>query len=386
MMTTLKQKTTCLKTVTIGLMLVVCAICLGSGESYGKEIVADYRKWEAVGGRAADESINLMRKAGSAPQRKNLIVLTNGGYAEVNGASTQGVLDGVSRGTGVTRGRNSLVEVHSAPWKPLWFAVYDKESGLCAYLQLNPSGMERDENPAEMPCRALFSIRVVEKVNAQYLYEHPTEFEAKCARKIFGGNEFRIVTIANAISEGAPSYVVRVLEFHDHFCPGVTSGIIMVNYLKRYFPPDPQGQYFVHAVEPWCKEDAFLVLLNVTPGKRSYAAYHPTKADKERVVASARDAATIVYRKNGDTKKWEGLVLAFRWPETGCRKTENRFINKLCEDLWFLKNLHRPDDFVKVVKRFELPEGVSPRDWARPGADPLEKLGLLKEERNVKNL
>ena len=103
------------------------------------------------------------------------------------------------------------------------------------------------------------------------------------------------------------------------------------------------------------------------------------------MVASARDAATIVYRKNGDTKKWEGLVLAFRWPETGCRKIKSRFTNKLCADLWYLKNLDRPDDFVKVVKRFELPEGVSPRDWARPGTDPLEKLGLLKEEKNGKN-
>ena len=234
--TPLKQKTTYLKTAATALILMVCAICLGSGESYGKGNSADYRKWETVGKRAADEAIRLMQKTDKAPQSENLIVLTNGGYAEVNGASTHGVLDGVASVTGATRGRNSLVEIHSAPWIPLWFAVYDRESGLCAYLQLNPSSMDRDKNPAEIPCRALFSVRVVERINAQYLYKHPAEFEATCARKVFGGNEFRIVTIANAIAEGAPPYVVRVFEFHDHFCPGVTSGIIMTNYLKRHFP------------------------------------------------------------------------------------------------------------------------------------------------------
>jgi len=374
-----KKKTRWLKTAATSSVLAVCTLFFSSPYCYGNTPAADYATWETVGKRAADEAISLMRQTGKAPQKGNLIVLTNGGYAEVNGASTQGILDGLSLVTGASRGRHTLVEIHSAPWTPLWCAIYDKGSGLCAYFQIDPSAMDKKANPTEMSCSKLFCVRAVERVNAEYLYKHATKFKAACARRVFGGNEFRIITIVNAIAEGAPAYAVRVFEFHDHFCPGVTSGILMVNYLKKHFPAEAGRRYFVHAVEPWCKEDAFLVLLNATPGKRSYAVDHPTKTDKERVVSSAKGAATIVYRKKGDAKNWEGLVLAFQWSETGCPKTENRFLDKLCEDLWYLKRLEKPEDFVRVIKTFELPEGVSPKDWARPGVDPLKQLRLLRK-------
>jgi len=360
-------------------VLAVCVLIFSTHHCYGQNLGADEEIWETVGKRAAKESISLISKsANKSPQKQDLIVLTNGGYAEVKGGSTQGVLDGLSAVTGASRGRNTLVEIHSAPWIPLWFAVCDKASGNCAYLQLNPSAMDNTPNPAEMPASALFSMRAVEKVDAKHLYEHADECKEKFGQKMFGGNEFRIVTIANAIAQGASTCVVRAFEFHDHFCPGVTSGILMANYLKRDFTPLSGGSYFVHTVDPWCKEDALLVLLNATPGKRAYAVSFPSKADKERRIPEARDAATIVYRENREKKIWEGQVLAFLWPETGCPKTENPFIDKLCADLWYLKHLDKPEKFVKVVKAFELPEGVSPRDWARPGMDPLKELGLLQ--------
>ena len=54
-------------------------------------------------------------------------------------------------------------------------------------------------------------------------------------------------------------------------------------------------------------------------------------------------------------------------------------IDKLCADLWFLKQMDTPEKFVKVIKKFELPEGVTPRDWARPGVVPMAKLQLLRD-------
>jgi len=375
----LKRKSGYSKMGAVVVILTACALFLGSGASYGKNHASDYEKWDTVGKRAADESLSLMSKKGKVPQKGKLVVLTNAGYAEVNGASTQGALDGLTCVTGATRGRHSLVEIHSAPWTPLWFAVYDKASGFCSYLQVDPSATKKQTDISAIPLSDLFYIRSLEKINADYLYGHATEFKEKLAKKVFGGNEFRIVSIANGIAEGAPAYAVRVLEFHDHFCPGVASGILMANYLKRHFKPEPGGRYFVHTVEPWCKEDAMLVLLNATPGKRGYAASYPTKADKSRLVPEARGAATIVYRRNNATKTWEGLVLAFEWPETTCPKTGNPVVDKLCADLWYLKRLEAPEDFVKLIKAFELPQGVSPKDWARPGVDPLRQLGLLQE-------
>jgi formylmethanofuran dehydrogenase subunit E-like metal-binding protein len=351
-------------------------ICFGSDTKIERQPLSAYEKWEAMGKYAADASLNLIEKLAVVPHSGNLIVLTNAGYAEVNGLSTQGAIDGIASVTGVSRGRNTLVEIHSAPWKPLWFAVYDKGSGFCAYLQIDSSEAAKMAKGSATASPGLFSIKATERIDAGYLYEHSAKYKTKFDSKVFGGNEFRIITIANAVAAGAPAYTVRAFEFHDHYCPGVTSGILTANYLKANFPPGKSG-YFVYSVDPWCKEDALLVLLNATPGKKAYVVTYPSDADKAKWVSEAKDAATIVYRQNEKTQKWEGLILGFEWAETSCPKTGNSIVDKLCADLWYLERIEKPEEFVKVIKAFEMPDGISPRDWARPGVDPLKRLGLI---------
>jgi formylmethanofuran dehydrogenase subunit E-like metal-binding protein len=359
------------------MILAAKGICFGSDAKIEKQSVSVYEKWESVGRTAADTSLNLIKGAAAAPQTEDLIVLTNAGYTEVNGVPTQGALDGIAAVTGVSRGRNTLVEVHSTPCASLWFAVYDKGSGYCVYLQVDSSEVSKMNKGSATALPGLFNVSSIERIDAGYLFDRPSQYKAKFDNKVFGGNEFRVVSIANAVAAGAPPYAVRAFEFHDHYCPGVTSGIIMARYLKAHFPPGKSG-YFVHALEPWCKEDALLVLLNATPGKRSYAVSYPTDVDLARRTPEAKNASTIVYRQNDQTQRWEGLILAFEWAETSCSKTDNMIIDKLCVDLWYLKRMKRPEEFVKVVKTFELPDGVSPKDWARPGVDPLKMLGLVE--------
>ncbi len=332
-----------------------------------------YDSWSAIGKVAAERALGMIKRAGATPAKGNLVVITNAGYAEVKGSSTQAALDGLSDAAGASRGRNTLVEVHSSPWSPLWFAVYDKASGNCAYLEVNPDVAELSKDASN-----LFKVSAIEKIDAERLYKNADDYKAIFKEKIFGGNEFRIITIANAVSKGAPNAVVRAFEFHDHYCPGVTSGVMMANYLKKNFPAGDSG-YFVHSVDPWCKEDALITLLNATPGKKGYAVSYPSDEDKKDLTEDGKKASTIVYRQNNETGIWEGMVLAFDWSaETGCEQTGNMAVDKLCADMWYLDRLDRPEDFVKVLKTFEMPKDVSPRDWARPGVDPLEKLGMKK--------
>ena len=279
------------------------------------------------------------------PTTVKLIVLTNAGYAEVNGESTQGALDGLSEITGASRGKNTLLEIHSTAWDHLWFAVYEKNSGHCAYLEIDPVKAGKVKNEKSDISPSLFKIVSMERIDAEFLYKHPSEYKEKFDARIFGGNEFRIITIANAVAADAPAYAVRTFEFHDHYCPGVTSGILMAEYLKKYFPVQ-KGGYFVHSVEPWCKEDALLVLLNATPGKKSYAVSYPNDEDKQKRTAEAKNASTIIYRQNKNTEKWEGIVLAFEMAKTSCPDTGNSVIDKLCADLWYLKHMEKPEDFV----------------------------------------
>jgi formylmethanofuran dehydrogenase subunit E-like metal-binding protein len=320
-------------------------------------------------------SIEMIQAAAAKPEKKNLIVLTNAGYAKIYGMSTQGALDGLTMATGASRGKNTLVEVHTAAWYPLWFAVYDQESGFCTYLEMDqPDGSDTQKIPGSNSPE-MFDIRTVEQIDAQYLYRHGKEFEARLAGRIFGNNAFRVITIANAVASGAPARVIRAFEFHDHYCPGVVSGIFMADYVQSHFPPGKTG-YFVHGVNPWCKEDALMVLLNATPGKKKYAVNYPSKADRANRLPEIQDAATIVYRQDDETRKWEAIILGFDWADTSCAKTGNVIIDKLCTDLWYLERIDTPEAFVKVLKTVALPDGASPMDWAGPGIDPLQKMGL----------
>lgn len=122
-----------------------------------------------------------------------------------------------------------------------------------------------------------------------------------------------------------------------------------------------------------------MVLLNATPGKKSYSIAYPTDADLERLLPDAKDASTVVYRKKRDSENWEGIVLSFKWTaDTHCPETGNGIVDKVCTGLWYIERMERPEEFITLIKSFDLPEGVSPKDWAAPGVDYMEKIGLVK--------
>lgn len=356
----------------MALVLTIYTSCSGPANLPEKNEAISMNKWELAGRMAGEKSLTLIQESNSNPEKGNLIVLTNAGYSEIGGDSTQAALDGIASVTGASRGRNTLVEIHSAPWAPLWFAVFDRKSGYCAYLEVKDSGKDIPENPDE----GIFSIMTIERIDPDYLYGHASEYKSKFDNKVFGGNEFRILTIANAIAKGAPTYLVRSVEFHDHYCPGVNSGILMANYIKKNFPPDDKG-YFIQSVTPWCKEDALQVMLNVTLGKRSYSIYHPSDSDLEARSPAFKDISTIVYRHDKKNDQWQGIALSFVWADTKSATTGNGVIDKMRDALWYMDYIEKPEGFVKVVKSFDLPTGVLPEDWARPGINPLEKLSAL---------
>jgi len=353
-------------------------VCFGQSVSDPPSSGSVYSQWKAVGQFAADLSLEMIQKAAATPDKDNLIVLANAGYAEMSGMSTQGALDGLAKVTGASRGKNTLLEIQSAAREPLWFATYDRQSGFCAYLEMKKSGTSDAESFPRTLSPEMFGIRTVERIDAPYLYQHAKAFETRLASRIFGNNAFRVITIANAVASGASARVIRALEFHDHYCPGVISGIFMAGYVQTHFPPGKSG-YFVHSVDPWCKEDALMVLLNATPGKKKYAVSYPAKADRAERLPEVETAATIVYRRDDQNQKWEGIILGFDWADTACTESGSGIIDKLCMDLWYLEQIDTPETFVKVLKTVTLPDGVSPIDWARPGTDPLKMMGLTRK-------
>lgn len=339
---------------------------------------SEYGFWQRVGAKAALKAVAMMHRNGIHLKSKYCIVMTNAGYAEIGDRSTNGALDGLSRTLGVSRGNHSLVEVHSAPGTALWFAVYDEKSGYCAYLQIDADSVGTAEHLHCAEKESLFAIKVLEQINAEHLFENAAAYAEKFNSCIFGGNEFRIVTIANAVAAGAPTCAVRSFEFHDHYCPGVASGILMALYLKTSFPLPSGGSYFIQSVSPWCKEDALVVMLNTTPGKKGYAVTYPTADDTAGWPEWARNAATIAYRKDPASGTWDGVVLGYAGGDTGCPSYGHSVIDKLCSDLWYLERLDQPEQFIKLLNEFELPAGDDPKNYARPGVDPILLLDQLK--------
>jgi len=344
---------------------VICTLFLvwAFSTCYGK--TTSYEIWYERGKLIASFSLDFLRALGTSPAGDDLVLITNAAYAQVQGESTYPVVDGLSDILGVRRGRGNLVEVHSAPWMPLWSALFDKKSGYCVYVELGENSSAHD-----------LTLKVsTERIDADYVISNVHDWIEKQNNKVFGGNEFRIITIANAVASGAPTLAIRAFEFHDHYCPGVASGILTALYLLENFPPIDGGGYFIHGVDPWCKEDALLTILNATPGKRQYAVYYPSDTDRARRTPEGQEASTIAYRQREDGS-WEGVVLAFDWGNPPCPGSGRSLDRMLCMDLWYLEQLDHPEQFVKIIKQFELPSGLSPRDWARPGVDPLKELGL----------
>ncbi len=372
------DKRTCFSGVFAVVILAMGVGCIGATAGTESLPASPEGQWEAIGRYAAETALSLIAKASSSkPSKGNMIVMTNAGYAEVNGSCTQGSLDGLASVTGVSRGKNTLVEISSSSWTPLWFAVFDKVSGFCAYLEPKPAEAAKPTEGSKIFFPALFAVAAAERIDAEYLFTHASEYNAKFKKRVFGGNEFRVISIANGVAAGAPEYVVRTFKVHNHYCPGVTSGILMAQYVKNHFP-SPKTGYFVQALDPYCKEDALMLLLNATPATKSYAVIYPTDSDKKAAVAEAKNASTIVYRKDHETGRWKGLVLGFEWASTSCPKTGVDIVDKVCADLWYLKRIGKPEDFVKVIKEFDLPEGVAPEDLTRPHANPLKAIGLAK--------
>ena len=79
---------------------------------------------------------------------------------------------------------------------------------------------------------------------------------------------FTLASMANVWAKGGPYDFLKSAELHNHICPGLTSGYLMAHYILDHFPLKDGERYTVVACPVWCKEDAFQVVMDCTPGKK----------------------------------------------------------------------------------------------------------------------
>ncbi|MBT9253156.1 MAG: hypothetical protein KM296_05625 [Brockia lithotrophica] len=308
--------------------------------------------------------------------------MTNAGYAFPYGADTRGALDELLRLPELSLGTETLLEVHSAADKPLWFFFVGADGRRGVFLRVVDAAWERDTGERARPSQETTEqALIVEAETIELTAEALRGNGAAFGR--FAGAFFSVVSIAYLALHGAPPELLRAAQFHDHLCPGMTSGFLIAKYLKRRLPLRyPEERYVILSLPPWCKDDAFQVLLNTTPGKSGLYVIPMNERSKERLRPEARTLAGVYFRVSRAGGPAEGLILGFRWEEAyrilGIPREAEAFRleNLLALDLLFVEYLDRPEAFVHTIREITLPEDARPEDLIQPGTDVLAALDL----------
>ncbi|NJL59340.1 MAG: hypothetical protein HC887_06525, partial [Desulfobacteraceae bacterium] len=79
------------------MLLSGCSSMPDAVSSYPQD--TEYGYWNNAGRKAGAQAFALMKHNSITPQKGNLIVLTNAGYAEIRGSSTMGFIDGLADAT-----------------------------------------------------------------------------------------------------------------------------------------------------------------------------------------------------------------------------------------------------------------------------------------------
>ena len=257
-----------------------------------------------AGFRAAERA---MKELGFGPGDPNIFGLTDAGYiAQIGDYTSEKALDGVMMTAKLSRGETNLMNVHKPYNSPLWFAFFDKRSKDCIYLEargevlkayLGKEKADRRKAIREflgLKDKDIFSKIARENIGVDKLLSKPEPWQEKMKARIFGGNEFSLITLCNLWAIGLPNDFMKVAELHDHICPGLTSGYLIAKYIKEKFPAKaPRYDYVVIAIPPWCKDDALIQIFETNVGHKRLFVKWLTKEQRKALPKEAKNVANI---------------------------------------------------------------------------------------------
>ncbi|PWR75844.1 FmdE family protein [Methanospirillum stamsii] len=334
-----------------------------------------------LGSRAAEVGMDLLKfQAGD----DNILVLTNAGHALVKGKTTERALSGISDISGLQNGDNNLFQVNRPNWKPLWFYFFNKETGMATYMEPDSSFLLLNaENRASLPADKAFSQVSLIQVNLDKMLENPDESNTTFNKKKFSGNEFSLIGLSNVWAAGASYEFMNAAMFHDHLCPGVTSGYMIIKYVEDAMPIKNASETYVDIGCPnWCKEDAYQMIWDSTPGKSSMyvMALDPDDEAALQEKYGIRPAGIIV-KWNSVSKTGKGLALGFDFDtlseELGVANwTGPSWAPKLVQDIGMMDYVDKPESAIKTLKEFEVDDDLMTQ-LKTAGNNPYKVLGML---------
>lgn len=232
---------------------------------------------------------------GTRPGDADLLLITNAGYGQAAGVGSEPFVDIAMRATGCTPGTQSLLTIVTSPNEQLWFALCRPQAGKAVFLRLHDNGFARQTVDIS-PERIL-----------------TPEGWTEAAKGEMGNRTFSVVSIALSRAAGATWPMLKAAELHDHFCPGLNAGFIVLEYLKRELPLAPGESYTFVGAPPFCAMDAFQILGGRTLGKRGVLGLLNTPEAGAALARDGVDPALIVLRVNAARDVCDGVVLGFDW-------------------------------------------------------------------------
>ena len=319
---------------------------------------------------------------------ENVLVLTNAGHAIVDGQTSQAAIKGLTQQSGNSVGDGNLFQVLRSHWKPVWFYFFDKASGEAVFIQADSQSLNNSlEEFKALPDDQVFSQVSRANVDLDYMLNNTDEGNATFSQKAFGGNEFSLVGISNVWAEGASFDFIQAACFHDHLCPGVTSGYMLAKYTEQKLPITnvSSESYKVIACPNWCKDDALQMIWDATPGKSGMFVMALTDTEKNALKAkyNQSDVAGIFIRWNDTAKEGDALVLGFNWTlvyemtGTGPKDWKGpAWGSKLVMDVDMMPYWYQPDVFISTLKEFKVDAGKLAQ-LQNAGMHPLKVAGVM---------
>jgi formylmethanofuran dehydrogenase subunit E-like metal-binding protein len=334
--------------------------------------LADNAVMEELGSKAAKTAMqDLKVEKGDA----NVLILTSAGHAIIDGQTTQAALKGLTTESGNSLGDANLFQVLRPYWKPVWFFIFNKANGEAVYMQADSSALNKslDEFKA-LSNDQVFSKISKANVDIDYLANHTDEGNATFNDKAFNGNEFSLAGICNVWARGGSFDFIQDTCFHDHLCPGVTSGLFIAKYVEEKLPITniSAESYKVISCPNWCKEDLLQMRWDATPGKSGMFVMALTDAEKKAVpgiagiyirwnsTANSGDALVLAYNSSSFTSDWKG-------PSWG---------SKLASDVALMSYVDTPDAFVSTIKELKVDDKMLAM-MQSAGMHPLKVVGVL---------
>ena len=247
---------------------------------------------------AADAFGQAMKTLGVTPDQAGFMVLTNAGYGQADGKTTEAYLDLVSKTTGRTPGTKTLLAVDSPSAEPLWFSFFNRDTKDVVFIKKGAAGFEQQT----------FNL-APEKIFQPAVW-------AAAAKGLVGKRMFSVTTISQSWGEGAGWTMLKAAELHDHFCPGLNAGFIIKAKLDKDLPLGKGDRYVFVGAPPICAMDVLQSVYGCTMGKKGAFSMMVPKAAKQ----AAKDGVPpflIAMRVNAKKDVCDGMVIALDWSKLG---------------------------------------------------------------------